>query len=45
MRGRAVTLTRRLRERLDESLFLPPGMTMTITCDHLESATGPAPAG
>ncbi|HSC20364.1 MAG TPA: hypothetical protein VLC07_01405, partial [Solirubrobacterales bacterium] len=23
----------------------PPGMTMTIACDHLESATGPAPAG
>ena len=23
----------------------PPGMTVTITCDHLESATGSAPAG
>lgn len=23
----------------------PQGMTMSITCDHLESATGPAPSG
>ncbi|MGN6816933.1 MAG: hypothetical protein ACTHK3_12760 [Solirubrobacterales bacterium] len=25
--------------------IVPVGMTMTITCDHLESATGPAPTG